>query len=95
MEKGVFISTQQTIKKFLKEILKNISKNLPEWNNYQTSINLNLALDKATIAAKITKTYTELVDTSIKILVIKTNRNKPYKINMNEALYIKIFKNPC
>ena len=89
MEKGVFISTQQTIKKFLKEILKNISKNLPEWNNYQTSINLNLTLDRVTIAEKITKAYTWVVEANIKISATKTNRNKPHKINMNQASYIK------
>ena len=52
---------------------------------YQTRINLNLVLDRTTIAAKITKAYTWLVEASIKILATKPNRNKPYKINMNHA----------
>ena len=52
-------------------------------------MNLNLVLDRATIAAKITKAYTWLVEASIKISATKTNRNKPHKINMNQASYIK------
>ena len=50
-------------------------------------------LDRVTIAEKITKAYTWVVEANIKISATKTNRNKLYKINMNQALYIKIFKN--
>ena len=39
--------------------------------------------------------FPQLVEASIKISATKTNRNKPYKINMDQALNIKIFKNPC
>ena len=46
-------------------------------------------LDRVTIATKITKAYTWLVEASIKISATKTNGNKPQKINMNQASYIK------
>ena len=46
-------------------------------------------LDRVTIATKITKAYTWLVESSIKISATKTNRNMPHKINLNQASYIK------
>ena len=46
-------------------------------------------LDRVTIAEKITKAYTWLLEASIKISDTKTKRNKLHKINMNQASYIK------
>ena len=46
-------------------------------------------LDRVTIAEKITKAYTWVVEANIKISATKTNRNMPHKINMNQASYIK------